>query len=582
MLKYKTEKVKRIFSMRKIKEEFNKWIKNEEMPESLRDELEAMKKNPEDIYEAFYRDLEFGTAGLRGIMGAGTNRMNVCVIRKVTQGIANYMNDKFSEPSIAISYDSRNNSRIFAETTAGVMCANGVHVYIYSQLMPVSALSFAVRRLHCDMGVMITASHNPKQYNGYKVYNCNGCQILGNDPKEILDYINKVDIFEDVNTMEFNDSLRDGCEYISRELEQEYIDKAFSFGTNDVSLDDFSLIYSPLNGAGNGPVKKVLEKAGLKTLHIVSEQQEPDGDFPTCPYPNPENRDVYKLATDLCEEQKGDLVILTDPDCDRVGISLKMEDQYVYPKGNHIGVLLFDYLCKAKQLPQDPVMVRTIVSTELVDQIAADNGVEVEKTLIGFKYIGEKIDQLKERYVFGFEEGNGYLAGDYVRDKDGVSTTLLVCQMAAYYKQKGLSLIEVLDQISQKYGYYREKVLNFTFEGSAGLETMKSIMDYIRENQRQDIFGGKKTIQITDYLAGSTYDPKDSELKSMFGGSKPTDLPKENIMEFVYEDGSKLIIRPSGTEPKIKVYLFAHDKDYERADKLIEENERIARDLINE
>jgi len=547
-----------------IQEEYKRWSEQENMPAGLKKELTDMSGDREKIHEAFYRELEFGTAGLRGIMGAGTNRMNIFIIRKVTQGMADYMKEKFGSPSIAISYDSRNDSRTFAENTASVMCANGIRTYIYKQLMPVSALSFAVRKLRCSMGVMITASHNPKEYNGYKVYNSRGCQILGSDPGDILEHIGKVDIFDDVRYISFDRAMQNGCEYISETIEQAYIDRCFSCGTDSVDLHDLTAVYSPLNGAGNLPVRAVLGRAGLKNLYTVPEQQNPDGDFPTCPYPNPENRDIYELGRKLCEEVHGDIILATDPDCDRVGMSLPVEGKYVYPRGNHIGVLLFDYLCRMRKMPDDPVMIRTIVSTPLVDRIAASYGVSVQTTLIGFKYIGEKIDELGDRYVFGFEEGNGYLAGDHVRDKDGVSTALLVCQMAAFHKARGKNLLEVLEEISDQYGYYREKVLNFTFEGSAGAEKMKKIMDHIRKDCRRDIFGGKKLAEITDYMHDDT------------------GLPRENIMEFVFRDGSKLIVRPSGTEPKIKMYLFAHDDDYKMADEIINENERIADKLINE
>ena len=544
--------------MKNARDQFEKWINQPDMDEEIMAELTAMKDDDDAIYEAFYRDLEFGTAGLRGVMAAGTNRMNIYVIRRATQGLANYMKKKFDEPSVAISYDSRINSRRFAEETASVLAANGVKAYIYKQLMPVSGCSFAVRKLGCSMGVMITASHNPKKYNGYKVYNCNGCQILGSDPADILAEIDKVDIFDDVKTMDFEEALKNGCEYISEEVEKEYLEAAYSYSLPTEDLKDFSVVFTPLNGAGLMPVTWILDKAGVGNVYVVPEQKDPDGNFPTCPSPNPEEHAVYDLAIKLNEEKNGDIIIATDPDCDRVGIAQKTANGYSYPKGNHIGVLLFDYICRNKELPKDPVMIRTIVSTPLVDRIAADYGVDVQYTLIGFKYIGEKIDQLGDRYVFGFEEGNGYLAGDFVRDKDGVSTSMLVAQMAAYHKARGMDIEQVMDELYAKYGTYLENVVSFTFEGSAGAEKMAGIMKFFRENED---FMGKKIVSKLDY-------------------KEQDELPKADIMEFVFEDESKVIVRPSGTEPKIKIYLFARGEDGDKARQIIEENEAKMRAIM--
>ena len=540
------------------KKQYEKWLAQPNLDVDIKAELEAMKGDDDAIYEAFYRDLEFGTAGLRGVMAAGTNRMNIYVIRRVTQGLANYMNSRFENPSVAISYDSRNNSRLFAETTAAVLTANGIKAYIYKQLMPVSGCSFAIRHLGCDMGIMITASHNPKKYNGYKVYNKNGCQILGSDPKDILAEIEKVDIFDDVKSMSFEEALESGAEFISEEVEQAYLEKAYSYSLPSVDLKDFKVVFTPLNGAGLMPVTWILDKAGVGNTYVVPEQEEPDGNFPTCPSPNPEEHDVYDLAIKLNEEKDADIIIATDPDCDRVGIAQKTSKGYTYPKGNHIGVLLFDYICRNKELPKDPVMIRTIVSTPLVDRIAAEYGVEVQQTLIGFKYIGEKIDQLGDRYVFGFEEGNGYLAGDYVRDKDGVSTAMLVAQMAAYHKSRGMDIEQVMEELYEKYGTYLENVISFTFEGSAGAKKMQEIMAFFRESED---FLGKKMISRLDYL-------------------EQDELPKENIMEYVFEDESKVIVRPSGTEPKIKIYLFARGEDETKAQAIIKENEERMRELM--
>ena len=544
--------------MEEAKKRYEEWLAYPGLEDDMRADLESMKGDDSAIYEAFYRDLEFGTAGLRGVMAAGTNRMNIYVIRRATQGLANYMNKHFAEPSAVISYDSRNGSRRFAETTAGVLAANGVKVHMFRQLMPVSACSYAIRQLGCDMGIMITASHNPKKYNGYKVYGDDGRQITGSVPDEILAEIEKLDIFKDVKCMEFEEALENGAELIPESFEEEYIEKAFSYSLPDADVSDLKVVYTPLNGAGNGPVRDILSRIGVKNVYVVPEQEEPNGDFPTCPYPNPEEHAVYDLAIKINEEKDADIIIATDPDCDRVGICQKTKQGYIYPKGNHIGVLLFDYICRHKELPKDPVAVRTIVSTPLYDRIAADYGIEVQTTLIGFKWIGGKINEVGERYVFGFEEGNGFLPGDYVRDKDGLVTSMLVAQMVAYHKARGMDLADAMDELFEKYGYYQESVKSFEFEGSAGAEKMKEIMAYFRGSTD---FMGKKIVDRIDYLEQDR-------------------LPKSNIMEYVFEDGSKVIIRPSGTEPKIKVYLFANGKDRAEAERLVAENENRMKEII--
>ena len=544
--------------MNEAKKRFEEWLAAPDLDEEIRADLLAMKDDDDAIYEAFYRDLEFGTAGLRGVMAAGTNRMNIYVIRRTTQGLANYMNKTFKDPSVAISYDSRNGSRRFAETTAAVLAANGIRAHMYRQLMPVSACSYAIRQLGCDMGIMITASHNPKKYNGYKVYGSDGCQIIGSVPDDILAEIEKVDIFKDVKSMSFEEALENGAELIPESFEEEYIEKALSYSLPDADVSDLKVIYTPLNGAGNYPVREILKRIGVKNVFVVPEQENPDGNFPTCPYPNPEEHAVYELAKKLNEEKDGDIIIATDPDCDRVGICQKTKNGYINPKGNHIGVLLFDYICKHKELPKDPVAIRTIVSTPLYDRIAADYGIEVQNTLIGFKWIGSKINELGDRYVFGFEEGNGYLPGDYVRDKDGLVTSMLVAQMVAYHKARGKDLGEVMEELFQKYGYYQESVKSFEFEGSAGADKMQEIMAFFRGSTD---FMGKKIVKRIDYL-------------------EQDELPKSNIMEYVFEDGSKVIIRPSGTEPKIKVYLFANGADREEAVRLVEENENRMKEII--
>lgn len=553
----------------KIQMTYDRWIKESALEPTIKDELAKMGSRDEELFDAFYRDLEFGTAGLRGIMGPGTNRMNTVVIKRVTQGIANYLKGKFENQAVAISYDSRKNSRHFAEATASVLAANGITVWIFRQMMPVPALSFVTRHLNCQAGIMITASHNPKEYNGYKVYGPDGGQILSHAADEILKEINQVDYFNGHKEMPFEAALGGACQYITEETEETYVQAVMKLSTGE-DLSDINLVYTPLNGAGLRPVLTTLNRGGLHHIHVVPEQKDPNGDFPTCPKPNPELPEVYQLAMKLSNEVGGDLILATDPDSDRVGMAIPMgvatkPREYRVLTGNEIAALLLAYLIRTKPLPANPLIIRTIVSTPLVDYMAKQVHGQIKKTLIGFKYIGAILTELEkegdvDRFLFGFEEGNGFLASSYVRDKDAVGTALLLCQMAAYHKKQGVSLNDALARIYERNGIFREKVLSYEFDGAKGIETMKAIMERFRVEQREE-FLGKKAIKVTDYLEGETHYLGSATSCDMSIGTKPTGLPKENIMEFVYGDDTSFVVRPSGTEPKLKIYLFARGND---------------------
>jgi phosphoglucomutase len=584
--------------MKNYEQTYHRWRNEPTLDADTKAVLDRMGDRPEEIYEAFYRDLEFGTAGLRGIMGPGTNRMNTVVIKRVTQGIANHLNKKSENPAVAIGYDSRNNSRKFAEAAGSVLAANGIRVWIFRQLMPVPALSYVTRQLDCRMGIMITASHNPKEYNGYKVYGPDGGQILSDAATEILQEVNQVDFFEDPKSIPFEEALGGLCQFIPEEVEQAYYQAVLTLSTGQ-SLDGIKLVYTPLNGAGLLPVSKVLTQAGLNQMQVVPEQENPDGDFPTCPKPNPELPEVYQMAMYVAAQNDADLILATDPDSDRVGMAIPAfgpvdpsgqtpkpsSKDYRVLSGNEMATLLLDYLTKTKPMPENPLIIRTIVSTPIVDYIAKQLRGEIKKTLIGFKYIGAILTEMEkegtlERFVFGFEEGNGFLAGPYVRDKDAVGTALLLCQMAAYHKSRGVTISDALARIYRRHGVFREKVISYEFEGAKGADTMNAIMERFRDEQRVD-FLGKKPIKVTDYLEGAVHYLGSSGTScDMAIGMKPTGLPKENIMKFLYDDSTSFVVRPSGTEPKLKIYLFAQGEETDEVQNQISELERLVREYI--
>lgn len=519
-------------------------------------EMEQIQGNEKEIKERFIKDLEFGTAGLRGILGVGTNRMNIYTVRLATQGMADYINASHKGASVAIGYDSRIKSQLFAEETACVFAANGVRVYLFSELMPTPVLSYAVRELHCDAGIVITASHNPAQYNGYKAYGPDGCQLNPEAAAKVLEYAGKTDIFDGVKRIPLQEGLSSGhISYISQELVDAFLDRVYSLRINPSlpASQPLKVVYTPLNGSGNRCVRSILSRMGVDVT-VVPEQEHPDGNFPTCTYPNPEEMATLQLGIALCQQLGGDLVLATDPDCDRVGIAVNHHGQFVLPTGNEVGVLMLEYIasCRKAQstLPQNPVAVKSIVSTPLADAVAAYHGVEMINVLTGFKYIGEQVSLLAEkgqpdRFLLGFEESYGYMTGDHVRDKDAVNGSMIICEMAQYYKNQGKTLIDVLDDIFARHGVYSAKVKGYTFEGTDGMEKMAKIMASLRQNPPVS-FAGYNVTGYADYKTG---------FRTANGQQEPLNLPAANILEYNLEQNLKIVIRPSGTEPKIKVYL---------------------------
>ena len=532
--------------------EYRRWLTKADMDPALLEELRTMDEKQQE--DAFYRDLSFGTGGLRGVIGAGTNRMNIYTVAKATQGLANYLKEHFRAPSVAIGFDSRINSELFSKVAARVFAANGVKVHIWPELMPVPTVSFAVRELGCSAGVMVTASHNPSKYNGYKVYGADGCQITTQGAAEVLAKIEALDIFQDVRIMDFGTAWNDGqIMHIPEAVYTAFVEnvKAQSVLYEDKTTHDVAIVYSPLNGAGRKPVLRTLKELGYTNITVVKEQEEPDGRFPTCPYPNPEIREAMELGLRYAKEKNADLLLATDPDCDRVGIAVKnAQGDYVLLSGNEVGLLLLDYLCAQKQkhgkMPKDPVLVKTIVTVDLAERIAEHYGVETRNVLTGFKYIGEQIGLLEKageerRYLFGFEESYGYLTGTYVRDKDGVDGAVMICEMFSFYAARGIRLTDQLAKLYERYGYCRNTLHSYQFEGSAGFARMQGIMAAFR--QEISTFGGKAVEKVLDYSAGLD------------------GLPKADVLKFYLDGGTTLVVRPSGTEPKLKLYLSVTAKD---------------------
>ncbi|MBE6888794.1 MAG: phospho-sugar mutase [Ruminococcaceae bacterium] len=557
--------------MADIQKMYELWLEKAVADPDLIAELTSVANDEEGKNDRFYRDLEFGTGGLRGVIGAGTNRMNIYTVNKATQGLAEYILENGVTKRVALSYDSRIKSDYFAKSTAAVLAANGIEVYIYTELMPTPMLSWAVRALGCGAGVMVTASHNPAKYNGYKVYGSDGCQVTLEAAEIILGKINNIDIFDGVKTMDFDKAVADGMvKYIEDSVIDEYIAKVKEQGlhTDLVADSGLKVVYTPLNGTGNKPVRRVLKEIGIKDVVVVPEQEMPDGNFPTCPFPNPEIQEALQYGLNLCEKEKPDLLLATDPDCDRVGIAVPDGNHYELFTGNEVGALLLEYICKERialgTMPKDPIAVKTIVTTDITKAICAKYGVELREVLTGFKFIGEQIGWLEEkgeenRYIFGFEESYGYLAGGYVRDKDAVVASMLICEMAAFYRTKGISLIEARKRMYDEYGVYFNKLENFTCEGASGMQRMKEIMAGLRANAPKTI-GGVNVIAVADYAA--------SEKKNADGGVEKLTLPKSDVITFYLTDDASVIIRPSGTEPKIKVYYTTKGADKAAATEL--------------
>ena len=565
---------------RDVRAELERWIANVSDGE-LAAELAEMKVaadvgDDSAAVDAFFQDLAFGTAGLRGTLGAGTNRMNIYTVGRATQGFADYLNANFENPSVAIARDSRNKGELFVQVTAAILAANGIVAHVYPKISPVPTLSFAVRDLDCSGGICMTASHNPAAYNGYKAYGPDGCQITSEAAKAISAAIANTDAFSGVKTMDFAEAVASGMvKWIDDAVLERYYDAVLSKSVSTLSAEQVAeaplkLVYTPLNGTGLVPVTTVLERAGITDITVVPEQREPNGDFPTCPYPNPEIREAMQKGIDLCEEVHPDLLLATDPDADRVGVACKDGDDYTLLTGNEMGVLLLDYIARMRsergEKLSDKVAVTTIVSSAMVDALAAEYGFELRRCLTGFKYIGDIITELSDagqvdRFIFGFEESYGYLSGDHVRDKDAVNASLLICQMAQDYKLRGMNLAQAMRALYEKHGWWLNRTVSVSFPGAAGAETMRGIMAKLREQAPSEL-AGRAVEAVVDYEGGVN------------------GLPSANVVEFDVEDGNKVIVRPSGTEPKIKLYVFAKDADRAAADALLDALEAAGRELL--
>ncbi|MBR3016251.1 MAG: phospho-sugar mutase [Clostridia bacterium] len=544
--------------MNDIEQAYQRWLN--EADASLQAELRAMDEAAKE--DAFYRSLAFGTGGLRGVIGAGTNRMNIHTVAKASQGLADYVVKRFpaGKRRVAVSYDSRILSDEFAKVAAGVFAANGIRAMIYPQLMPTPCLSYAVRALDCAAGVMVTASHNPAKYNGYKVYGPDGCQITTEAAKEILAEIEKLDIFADTRRMDFDAGLQSGTiAYIPDQVYTDFVEEVKKQSLlGDEQIDkNVAIVYTPLNGAGLKPVLRTLRESGYTNVTVVKEQEQPDGRFPTCPYPNPEIREAMELGLQYAARLNADLLLATDPDCDRCGIAVKnTQGEYKLLTGNETGLLLLDYICFRRlalhTMPENPVLVKTIVTTDMGEAIADHYGVETRNVLTGFKFIGETIGRLEkeghpERYIFGFEESYGYLSGAYVRDKDAVDAAFLICEMFAWHKQRGVSLLQKLDQLYGDYGYCLNTLHSFTFEGAAGFEKMQAIMASFRNSLSE--IGGREIEKRLDYAPGLD------------------GLPPSDVLKFYLSGGASAVVRPSGTEPKLKIYISVSAPDRQTAER---------------
>lgn len=558
-----------------IKQTYNEWLENAVEDKDLKAELESIKNNEDEIYDRFYTALKFGTAGLRGIIGAGTNRMNIYVVRQATQGLANYVLKKYGNGSVAISHDSRIKADLFMNEAARVLAANGIKVYITSELQPTPVLSYLVRYFKCQAGIMVTASHNPAAYNGYKAYGEDGCQMTDVAANTVYDEISKLDMFKDVKITDFDEAVKSGMiEYVDESVYDTYLEKVMEQQVNPGVCNgaDLKVVYTPLNGTGNKLVRKVLGKIGVNDVVVVPEQELPDGNFTTCPYPNPEIKEALAKGLELCEKEQPDLLLATDPDADRVGIAVKDYDgSYRLISGNEDGVMLTNYILSCKKasgkLPEKPVVVKTIVTTKLINKLCEKYGCELKNVLTGFKYIGEVILNLEKkheenRYLFGFEESYGYLSGTYVRDKDAVVASMLVCEMAAYYKKQGKSLAEVIDGLYEEFGYYLNQTYSFEFDGAAGMQKMSDIMTAVRDNTPKSI-AGYDVVKVSDYFLRK-------ETDVVTGSVTDIDLPKSNVIALHLADDNAVIIRPSGTEPKIKLYITSVGKDKDNAAEICE------------
>lgn len=563
---------------------YNEWLEKATGDPDLKAELESIKGNDDEILDRFYRSLEFGTAGLRGVIGAGTNRMNIYTVGRATQGLADYLNANYDNPSVAIGYDSRIKSDLFSKEAASVLAANGVKVYIYDELEPTPCLSYAIRYYHTQSGIIITASHNPAKYNGYKCYNPNGYQMTDEEAAEAYEYIQKVDYFTGIKKVDFDDAVNAGkIEFIGEKVINSFLDEVQKQCINPeiVKNADLKVIYTPLNGTGNKPVRAILDRIGVKSVYVVPEQEYPDGNFPTCPFPNPEIKQVFEIGLEMNRKIGADILLATDPDCDRVGIAVPDKTgELVLMSGNEVGAMLLNYILSQRlekgTLPKSAVAVKSFVSTDLAEVIAKKYNCTFKNLLTGFKYIGELITNLEKEgrasdFVMGFEESYGYLAGTHARDKDAVVASMLICEMAAYYKTKNMNLVDVMNSLYDKFGYYCNEVKSYTFEGAEGMEKMAQIMDTLRQNP-------PKT--IGDFIVTAVSDYKTSKITFTDGKEEKIELPKSNVLAFALENGNKVIVRPSGTEPKIKAYLTAIGNDKESASKIAKTLESAADEFM--
>lgn len=549
---------------------YNRWRTYALDDPDLADELSTLspEHDKKEINDRFYRDLEFGTGGLRGIIGAGTNRMNIYVIRRATQGLCNYLKSASQPQSVAIGYDSRIKSNLFATEAARVIAANGITAWLYPRLEPTPALSWAVRYLGCGAGICVTASHNPAKYNGYKVYGADGCQITPDEAAAVLSEINKLDMFSGAKLCTEQEGRSAGrIRSIPEDCLEKFLDAVQAQSVAGIEKPDLNVVYTPLNGAGLECVTKILSRIGIRKVTVVPEQEYPDGHFPSCPYPNPEIHEAMEKGLELCRRLRPDLLLGTDPDCDRMGVAVPDGEDYRLISGNEMGVLLLDYICRKRvalgTMPEKPVAVTTIVSTDMADFVAAEYGVELRRVLTGFKFIGEQIAILEaeghpERYIFGFEESYGYLSGTHVRDKDAVNASMLCCEMTAWYKTQGMTLAQAMDTIYRKHGFFRNDLACFTFEGADGMKKMASIMNALRV-QPPKMLHRESVIAVADYLKGIN------------------GLPRSNVLEFQTKY-AKVLIRPSGTEPKVKVYLSSRAATMEQA---AANNQAILEEITN-
>ncbi|MEI3289774.1 MAG: phospho-sugar mutase [Eubacterium sp.] len=571
--------------MNNINELYNLWLEKATADPDLKKELLGVKGNDDEVLDRFYRSLEFGTAGLRGVIGAGTNRMNYYTVGRATQGLADFLNKHFENPSIAIGYDSRIKSEYFSVEAAKTLAANGIKVYLYEELEPTPCLSFAIRHFKTSSGIILTASHNPAKYNGYKCYNENGYQMTDEEASETYDFIQKVDYFTGIKTMDFDEAKEKGLiEYMGQDVIDLFLDEVIKQCVNMGICEkaNLNVIYTPLNGTGNKPVRKILDRIGVKNIHIVPEQENPDGNFPTCPFPNPEIKQAFECALKLAENVKPDLLLATDPDCDRVGIAVNNGNgEFQLMTGNEVGAMLLNYLLSQKKeqgtLSKNSIAVKSFVSTDLAEVIAKKYNCTFKNLLTGFKYIGELITQLEsegrsEDFVMGFEESYGYLAGTHARDKDAVVASMLICEMAAYYKAQGKTLIDVMNGLYDEFGYYCNTVQSYTFEGASGMEKMAAIMDGLRVNKPSS-FAGYEVTKIDDYKTSKSTDVKT-------GKESEITLPKSNVLAYTLTDGNKVIVRPSGTEPKIKAYITAIGTSEENAKQIAQKLLKDADELM--